>query len=141
MHQKDIAALLDEEEEDLQQLMLNLAILFIFLSIIGIISCVYQMKQYQSIRRKHSHESTLQSAVNIQNQTECVYKMKAATESSRADMQDSLEREVEELRAFQQQVRGELGTLKTALTVLSQRRQREVLRPNDAESHRKGKTE
>jgi hypothetical protein len=141
MHQKDIAALLDEEEEDLQQLMLNLAILFIFLSIIGIISCVYQIKQYQSIRRKRSHESTLQSAVNIQNQTECVYKMKAATESSRADMQDSLEREVEELRAFQQQVRGELGTLKTALTVLSQRRQREVLRPNDAESHRKGKTE
>jgi Flp pilus assembly protein TadB len=142
MHQKDIAALSDEEEEEnLQEFMLNLAILFIFMSIIGIISCVYQIKQYQSIRRKHSHESTLQSAAHIQNQAECVYKMKAATESSRADMQDSLEREVEELRAFQQQVRGELGTLKTALTVLSQRRQREVLRPDDAESHRKGKTE
>jgi hypothetical protein len=136
MPQKHNVAL-SEDDENLQHLMLFLTILFIFMGIIGIITCFYQIKGLQSIRRKHKDESTLTSATNIRNETEDVFKMKEATESSRADMHDSLEKEVEELRAFQREVRGELSTLRTALSVLSQRRQR----PSDAESQRKGKTE
>ena len=124
MQQKNHDASLSRDEESLQQMMLALAILFIFMGVIGVISCIYRIKGFQSARRKRSSESTLQSAAHIQNQTEQVYKMKAATETSRADMQDSLKREVEELRAFQREVRGELGSLKTALEVLSKRRQR-----------------
>lgn len=141
MLQKEDDAALPVDGENLQQLMLTLAILFIFVGVIGIVSCVYQMKSLQSIRRKHRLESTLQSAAHIQNQTENVYKMKAATETSRADLQDSLEREVEELREFQQQIKGQLGSLRTVLDVLSQRRQREAVRSDDGESERKGKME
>ena len=137
MQQKNHDALLSKDDESLHQMILALAILFIFMGVIGVISCICRIKGFQSARRKHSRESTLQSAASIQNQTEQVYKMKAATESSRADMQDSLKREVEELRAFQREVRGELGNLKTALEVLSQRRQIK----NDAVSQKKGKTE
>ena len=137
MQHKNHDASLSRDDESLQQMMLALAILFIFMGVIGVISCVSRIKGFQSIRRKHSHESTLQSAAHIQNQTEQVCKMKAATESSRADMQDSLKREVEELRAFQREVRGELGSLKTALEVLSQRRQRK----DDFESQKMGKIE
>ena len=132
MQQKNHVALLSKDDESLQQIMLALAILFIFMGVIGVISCVYRIKGFQSARRKHNRESTSQSAASIQHQTEQVYKMKASTESSRADMQDSLKREVEELRAFQREVRGELGSLKTALEVLSQRRQRK----NDFESQK-----
>mmetsp|Transcript_8370 Transcript_8370/g.13793 ORF Transcript_8370/g.13793 Transcript_8370/m.13793 type:complete len:142 (+) Transcript_8370:110-535(+) len=141
MHQKNHDVLLSRDDAHLQEMMLALAILFIFMGAIGVISCVYRIKGFQSIRRKHSRESTLQSAAHIQNQTEQVYKMKAATESSCADIQDSLKREVEELRAFQREVRGELGSLKTALEVLSQRRQRNAPRSNDFESQEKGKLE
>lgn len=140
MHQKDNVAP-PGDDENLQHLMLKLTMLFICMGIIAIISCISQIKKFQSIRRKHSNESTLQSATLTKNQTEDVHKMKTATEISRADINDSLKREVEELRAFQQEVREELGALRTALTVLSQRRQGEVSRPGDAESQRKGKTE
>lgn len=141
MLQKKDDAALSVDDENLQQLMLTLAVLFVFMGVIGIVSCVYQIKSLKSIRREHRHESTLQSAAHIQNETEHVYKIKAATESSRSDMQDSLEREVEELREFQKQVRGELGSLRTALEVFSQRRQREAVRSDDDESERKGKIE
>ena len=137
MQQKNHDALLSKDDESLHLMMLALAILFTFMGVIGVISCIYRIKGFQSARRKHSRESTLQSAAHIQNQTEQVYKMKAATETSRADMQDSLKREVEELRAFQREVRGELGSLKTALEVLSQRRQRK----DDFESQKMGKIE
>ncbi len=140
LQKKDDAAL--TVDENIQQLMLTLAVLCIFMGFVGIVSCVYQINCLRSIRRKHRHESTtLQSAAHIQNQTEHVYKIKASTECSRADMQDSLEREVEELREFQQQVRGELGSLRIALEVLSQRRQREAVRSDNVELERKGKME
>ena len=139
LQKKDDASL--TVDENIQQLMLTLAVLCIFMGFVGIVSCVYQINCLRSIRRKHRHESTLQSATHIQNQTEQVYKNKAATECSRADMQDSLEREVDELREFQQQVRGELGSLRIALEVLSQRRQREAVRSDNVESERKGKME
>ncbi len=141
MLQKKDDAALTVDDENLEQVMLTLAILFICMGVIGVVSCVYQMKSLKSIRIKHRHESTLQSAAHIQNQTEQVHKIKTATESSRAEMQESLEREVEELREFQQQVRGQLGSLRTALDVLSQRRQREAMRFDNDESERKGKIE
>ena len=137
MQHKNHDASLSRDDESLQQMMLALAILFIFMGVIGVISCAYRIKGFQSVRRKYWRESTLQSAANIQNQTEQVYKMKAATESSRVDMQDNLKREVDELRAFQREVRGELCSLKTALEVLSQRRQRK----DDFESEKRGKIE
>lgn len=140
MHQKHYVALA-EDDENLQHFMLIMTILFIFMGILGIVTCFYQIKWFQSIRRKHKIESRLPSATNIQNQAEGVYKMKVAKKSSRADMHDSLEREVEELRAFQREVRGELSTLRTALIALSQRGQEEVSIPVDTKSQRRGKTE
>ena len=113
------------DEEHLQRLMRNLTILFIFMSIIGVMSCFYQIRRLQLIRDRHSDESTLHSATQIQNQAEIVYKMKEATHSSCAEINKNLEREVDELRAFQREVRGELCTLRTALTQLSHRRIRQ----------------
>ena len=113
------------DEEDLQHLMRNLTILFIVMSIIGVISCFYQIRRLQLIRGRHCDESTLHSATQIQNQADHVYKMKEATHSSRAEINQHLEREVDELRAFQREVRGELCTLRTALTQLSHRRIRQ----------------
>jgi hypothetical protein len=102
------------DEEHLQRLMRNLTILFIFMSIIGVMSCFNQIRRLQLIHGRRSDESTLHSATQIQNQAEHVYKMKEATHTSRAEINENLEKEVDELRAFHREIRGELGTLRTA---------------------------
>jgi hypothetical protein len=129
------------DEEDLQRLMRNLTILFIFMSIIGVISCFYQIRRLQLIRGRHTDESTLHSATQIENQAEHVYKMKEAKHTSRAEINENLEREVDELRAFHREVRGELGTLRTALTQLSHRRLRQKEVVSKVEMHKSCKTE
>lgn len=129
----------DTDEEHLQRLMLNLTILFIFMSIIGVMSCFYQIGRLQLIRGRHCEQSTLHSATQIQNQADHVYKMKEATHTSRAEINENFEREVDELRAFQREVRGELGTLRTALTQLSHRRIRQEV--SKVEMQKSSKTE
>ena len=79
------------DEEHLQRLMRNLTILFIVMSIIGVISCFYQIRRLQLIRSRHCDQSTLHSATQIQNQADHMYKMKEATHSSRAEINQHLE--------------------------------------------------
>ena len=113
MHQKNNAEALPET---LQHFVLSLAILFIVIGAIGVFCLV---KSCSSIHEKRCQKSFYQSAIRVKNEAYYVNKLKTNVKISSTENRCDLEKEVKDLRAFQQEVKRELCTLKTALVLLA----------------------
>lgn len=108
------------DDDDTQRLLIFLLLLIVFLSIIGVISCIYQFKRLQQVRKRHTIAT---SQLQLPNQRNSLREVKSMARQSRGVMQQHLANEVDELRAFQKEVSGQLGVLKGALLELSNRQQ------------------
>ena len=104
--------------ETLQHFVLSLGILFIVMSVIGVIRLV---KSCTSIREKRHQKAFFRSAIRAKSEADNVNNIKSNVNIARTEKMCDLEKEVEDLRAFQQEVKRELCTLKNALVLLADR--------------------
>lgn len=97
---------------DDKKLILSATLLLFLLILFGSLSLWYQIQRLKRVRMKRKqHAST---ALVVDNERKSVYQIQKSAMISRKQMQDRMEKEVETLRVFQEELRGQVDLLKVA---------------------------
>ena len=97
---------------DDKKLILSAVLLLFFLIVFGSLSLWYQIQRFKRVRTRHASSNTNQTSIS--NDRRCVHQLQKSAAETRKEMQDRMEKEVETLRVFQEELRGQVDMLKVA---------------------------
>lgn len=103
-------------KDETRNLMLTASIFVIFLILFGTTSLIYQIQRFKRIRtqQQRTTTATYNNNSSYHQERDNIHQLKQTAYQSRKEMQIKMEKEIESLRLFQEELRGQVDMLREA---------------------------